>query len=177
MNKTLEQWQQENQGVAETLVTNPKDLAEATYVETVRWGRYYLLPDGTRVLARHDVRGNYMYTDIPENDRTQPTTWQSTTWLNQRFRKSFKNEKVFIGLEKREKSIIDSDTGEIIARSIDYVSPILFPSSTPTLRDYKIWLAIDSCYREKDRETKWLVEGDSFISLKKKFKNLKGDNQ
>jgi len=101
VNKSLEQWKQENPGIADTL----------TPIEQAKW--------------QHE--GNI--TRVP---------------MNQRFIWEFEDTQHWFGIHGRDERIVDTQTGDVLARYVDFDSAIKNPltsSYTATFRDYKGWLA------------------------------------
>ncbi len=71
--------------------------------------------------------------------------------------------------------MIDTETNEVLAQYIDYYTtqPSLARGGND-LSDLKFWLDVNSC-TDKKNKSKWLVDGDSFISFKYKLKRINGD--
>lgn len=102
----------------------------------------------------------------------------TTVPLNQRFIWEIDKTQVWLGIHRKEERIVDKQTNIILAQYIDYDSALNnIMLGTDSFRDYKLWLAwgTESCFQVKDRHKKWLVEGDSFRSLKNKFKRINGE--
>jgi hypothetical protein len=165
--KTLDEWKQENPGVIETLNPDPeKSSIKAYWVKTDSRGRHYQLPDGTELVAIHGYKGKHLSTRIKRSDGTEGY------WLNQRFAWFTKYEKVWHIVHKTDERIVDIKTGEIIAREVDFSASAGRLYNANKLSDYKIWFEARSCFRDEDRETKWLVNGEAFSSLESKLSNL-----
>lgn len=129
--KSLEQWKEENPGVAETL----------TPIDRAPWIK----------------KGNL--TQVP---------------LNQRFNWEF--EKIIhpLKIHERDERIVDTKTGEVLARYVDFNTGVGNPLvADDSLRDYKWWIKVESCPRFGSK-SKWLVNGDSFITFRKKFMSING---
>lgn len=112
----------------------------------------------------------------PVNERATVEGDTTRYWLNQRFSWDTKRSVVWYTLSKKEEKIIDVKTGEVLAENIDFYTKMINPVVTPTtnLRNFKLWMHIDHC--KKDRtNNKWLVDGDSFMSLQTKFERIKGE--
>lgn len=164
--KTLEQWQLENPGVAETL--RPSKVPEQYLVKSERNGRvkYYRLPNGTEMKAEFTPNGT------PRTVRFNRPDGTSGYWLNQRFIwETFHSYRSIVRVGKKDEQIIDSQTGEVMAQYIDF-------SSHPTgasRRDWnplnpqhlKFWLGHGSCERGAGYHTRPLEY--SFNRLKTLF--------
>ncbi len=129
--KSLEQWRQENPGVAKTL----------TPIENPPWKRTDNL------------------TLVP---------------LNQRFAWEFEEIIHPLKIHERNERIVDLKTGEVLARYIDFNTGVgdMYVSAD-SIRDYKWWIKVDSCPRFVSK-SKWLVNGDSFITFRKKLTSING---
>jgi len=169
--KTLDEWKLENQGVAQTLNPDPeKSSIKAYWVKTDARGRHYLLPDGTELVA-HYYRDGDISTNIKRPDGTKGYL------LNQRFAWVTKYAKVWHIIRITDERIVDLKTGEIIAREVDFSASAGRLYNANKLSDYKIWFEASSCFKDEDRETKWLVKGEDFSSLRIKIKKMNGDKQ
>jgi hypothetical protein len=66
--------------------------------------------------------------------------------LNQRFDWEINTTKELFGIRKKDERIVDSLTGEILAKYIDFDTDIRAIALGPrNFRDYKAWLKVDSC--------------------------------
>lgn len=101
LNKSLEQWQAENPGVAKTL----KPIKNAPWIET-----------GNRVRLA----------------------------LNQRFAWDRYTTAEFLEIRKRDERIVDTQTGEVLARYVDFDDG-LNSRDPQRFRDFKLWLWTGSC--------------------------------
>jgi len=140
--KTVEQWKQQNPGVMETL--SMAHLPEQYRIENDKTFSRYLLPDGTLLTARIDVRNELGYVEYKKTDG------ESGYQLNERFR-YFRTSQGpgAIKLAREEEVVIDAVTNEVMARQVD------FRTATKgkiwnTLNDsgWKFWFqSYDSCYK------------------------------
>ena len=98
--------------------------------------------------------------------------------MNQRFDWNTTISQVWGIVFKEDERIVDTQTGEILAKHIEFKTSMKNPFVSPAsqLRDYKIWLGIKSCglygYNQKN---KWVIDGDSFYGLYKKYKYINGE--
>ncbi len=148
VNKSLEQWKQENPGVADTL----------SPIERPKW----------------EHEGNI--TRVP---------------MNQRFIWEFEDTQYWFGIHGRDERIVDTQTGEILARYVDFDSAMRNPIVGPKtrFRDYKLWLSwgTRSCergrgggiivFREDENSYEWVGKGEppngyKFNKLKSQFKYI-----
>ncbi len=177
VHKTLEQWQQANPGVAETLI--PSKVPEQYLVKSEQGGleKFYRLPDGMEIKARFWKGGKSQGASFKRPDGTKGY------WLNQRFIwETFYTGRNWQGIGSIDERIIDSQTGQVMAQYIDFNSS---PTWSKRGRDWnpinpqnlKFWLAHGKCPKGEFPNPQWLVDGDSFISLKKKFKHFDGEIQ
>ncbi|MEW8042618.1 MAG: hypothetical protein AB2789_13235 [Candidatus Thiodiazotropha endolucinida] len=141
--KTLEEWKAENPGVWETL--SFETLPEEYFV-SVEHGRekskdrYYLLPDGTELIAHYNPAGKHSTTRIVRDDG------KTRYWLNQSFFWETVWTKHFFHVREWEERIVDFETGEVLARYVDFktsIPPIGIGGSS--LGDYKFWMRKRSC--------------------------------
>ncbi|MEW7973904.1 MAG: hypothetical protein AB2777_20835 [Candidatus Thiodiazotropha endolucinida] len=158
--KTLDEWKAGNPGVWETL--SFEALPEEYFVR-VEHGRekskdrYYLLPDGTELIAHYNPAGKHSTTRIVRDDG------KTRYWLNQRFFWETVWTKHFFHVREWEERIVDFETGEVLARYVDFktsIPPIGIGGSS--LGDYKFWMRKRSC-----------VSGPT-MSEKIRFNDLKG---
>jgi hypothetical protein len=164
--KTLDEWKQENPGEWETLNRDPeKTKLKAYLVKNEPDDRLYRLPDGTELFT-HYYRDGDISTSIKRSDGTKGY------WLNQRFSWFAKYSKAWHIVSKKDERIVDNKTGEVIAQRIDFSASSGRLYNANKLSDYKIWFEVNSCFRDEDRETKWLVNGEAFSSLESKLNNL-----
>jgi hypothetical protein len=141
VNKSLEEWMEENPGVAETLNPDPK-FSQEEYFQRIEGNiRYYRLPDGAELQARYSPsKVKHMFTDmlLPDGEKKH--------WLNQRFAWKTQFSKHSFGIRKREEQIIDIETGELLAEYVDFDTDIIQLGLGPRyFRDYRVWLNADSC--------------------------------
>jgi hypothetical protein len=168
INKTLDEWKQENPGIAETLNPIPDVTQSQFLVKEEGREKTYQLPDGTQLTAHYDVKWNYMYTALKRQDGT------SASWLNQRFISEHIENNIWYIVRKKEDRIFDSLTGKVMAQSINFDTNLSNPIvSGKDIRDFKMWMKIDSCV--KDIHSKWVINGDSFYELKDRFKFFNGE--
>ncbi|MBV1929400.1 MAG: hypothetical protein KUG81_07815 [Gammaproteobacteria bacterium] len=183
VHKTLEQWQQENPGVVETL--SPDKLPEQYFSSTAEVYpgqknsgvyRFYHYPNGAELRAEFTKKGKlYMhrfnYPGIGKGD---------AHWLNGRFAWLIqRTPRLMVG--KVDERIVDLETGEILAQSVDFAS---HPSggrrwdwNPLNLQSLKFWLRHRSCPAGEYPNPRWLVGGDSLVSLRKKIIDINGDIQ
>lgn len=112
--KTLDQWKAENPGVMEGLVRNPPEQYRIS--PFLRNKKHYLLPNGTKLVAHYDVRGDLMFVNFNKPDDS------SGYWLNQRFNWII-NQAPFFPLNhmmREEQKVVDSKTDEVLARYVDF---------------------------------------------------------
>ena len=177
VHKTLEQWQEENPGVAETLV--PYKVPEEYLVKSEHKGRvkHYRLPDGREIKAEFTPNGTRRSTRFRRPDGT------GGFWLNQRFIwETFHSSRSFVWIGKKDQRIIDRLTGEVMAQRIDFSS-----SAGPDFTDrewngfnpqhLKVWLWHESCPSGEYPNPKWLVGGDSFGGWMVRYKNFDGESR
>lgn len=172
LNKTVEQWKAENPGVAETLIAyststlDQKSLPPQKYrykIEQIpsklgrdngRW-EYYRYPSGIEVRAEYNLTKG----QIKEALRGKLDTVKllapgashidSAHYLNQRFAWITKYRPVlFSWVEEKVEEIVDLESGEVLARYIDYNSN---PSRNAkdwepwNVQHLKAWLRVRSC--------------------------------
>lgn len=99
--------------------------------------------------------------------------------LNERFIWEFEDSTHWFGIHERDERIVDIENNEILARRINFDSALKNPlvsSYNISFRDYKGWLAWGTkrCPLGAGR-TRWLYNGDSFITIQSKFKRINGD--
>lgn len=99
------------------------------------------------------------------NDRTRYI-------LNQRFAWDTYTTREFLEIRKRDERIVDTKTGEILAQYVDFDSG-QDQNNPKRFRDFKLWLWVESCPRDRDK-SKWLVNGESFISFQNKIEHING---
>jgi hypothetical protein len=151
--KTLDQWKKENPGVMETLSNIPPEQF-LTGVTGLHDSKQYLLPDGTRLIADFDVKGQLMWANFKAKDGSQGY------WLNQRFNWVTRQEPYFPlnHMIREEQTVVDSKTGEVLVRYVDFSA-----SQEPRqagLTGWKFWLDSPHCSNGDDNE-----------SLMRQFKN------
>ena len=69
--------------------------------------------------------------------------------LNQRFRWEVESTSKHLGLRETQNRIVDSITGEVLVRLIDYSDGM---GKLQTFRDFKVWLARNSCPAQGGKE-------------------------
>ncbi len=167
INKTLDEWKQENPGVAETLNPIPDITQRQFLVKEEGLEKTYQLPDGSHLRALYDVNRYYIHTTIKRSDGT------SASWLNQRFISEHRENNTWYIVRKKEDRIVDILTGEVVVKSVDFDTDLHNPFvKSESIRDLKMWMKIRSC--EKGKNSKWVVNGDSFYELRDKFNFLDG---
>mgnify|MGYP003386385750 FL=1 len=97
--------------------------------------------------------------------------------LNQRFAWEITREKFWHIIKRVDEKIIDTVTGEVLAEEVDFNAQVLGLNRGGTFSEFKFWFDKSSCFKKEERETKWLVNGDSFYSLYLKYKNFNGDEK
>lgn len=111
--KTLDQWKEQNPGVMGTL--SIAHLPEQYRIGNDRNHQRYLLPDGTLLTARFDVRHRLMYVEYEKADG------ESGVQLNERLRKSHKHEGPgLIKLSRDEYELLDIKTNEPLAKTVNF---------------------------------------------------------
>ena len=169
--KTIDQWKHENPGIAETLNPDPNISQQAYLKEYKNSRRIFLLPNGTELVASYDDGGEkYRYTSMTRSDGTR------AYWLNQRFTEETVVSQVWDIVQKRAEQIIDTQSGEVLAETVEFNTSMKNPFVQPAKqwRDYKIWLGIRSCELYGNKQN-WLVNDASYYSLRKKIKYIKFD--
>lgn len=116
VNKTLDQWKKQNPGVIGTLSMAHLPVQYRIDNDPLfRNHRRYLLPDGTLLTARFDVRDRLMYVEYKKNDG------ESGEQLNERLRRAHKHEDPgLLKLSRDEYDLIDTKTNEVLAREVDF---------------------------------------------------------
>jgi len=73
--------------------------------------------------------------------------------LNQRFAWDTTRSQVWYTLYKKDEQIVDIQTGEVLAEYIDFYTNLINPMVIPTtqLRDFKMWMKINSCEKSGRR--------------------------
>jgi hypothetical protein len=77
--------------------------------------------------------------------------------LNQRFAWDRYEQRHLFGVRERDERIVDTKTGETLARYVDFDTDVLGVergTASRGLRDYKFWLAVGSCERGDGHRTK-----------------------
>jgi len=169
--KTIDEWNIENPGVAETLDPDPNLSQQAYFIKYKSSKRFFLLPDGTELVAFYDNNGKkYRTTSMKGGDGT----WGY--WLNQRFARDVVDSQVWDIVHKRTERIIDTLTREVQAEEIEFYTSMKNPIVHPAKqwRDYKVWLQIGECDHDGNKEN-WLVNSVSFSGLSKKYKYFNGE--
>ncbi|MBT3029757.1 MAG: hypothetical protein G8D81_20915 [gamma proteobacterium symbiont of Clathrolucina costata] len=165
--KTLDEWKAGNPGVWETLSMHA--LPEEYFVKEKHGQkrskrRFYRLPDGTELIAHYNLAGKHGSTSMTRGDG------KNLYWINQRFYWETIWTKHLFHVRELEDRIVDMDTGEVIARYVDFrtnIAPLGIGSSD--LSDYKFWMYKDSC--ESDHHSKGLFnEFHHFIRFKEEIK-------
>ncbi len=182
--KTLEQWQQENPGVAETL--SPDKLPEPYFYKTEpaykgqksgHHDRYYRYPNGTELRVSYRKNGKVDHTRLKYPGST------SAHWLNERFAWTTRlTLRPFARITEKSELIIDLETDEVLAEFVDFSS---HPTPGTKKKDWnplnpqhlKFWLGHKKCPKGEFPNPKWLVDGDSLASFRKKIMNLSGETQ
>ncbi|MCU7890866.1 MAG: hypothetical protein KZQ78_04300 [Candidatus Thiodiazotropha sp. (ex Ustalcina ferruginea)] len=98
------------------------------------------MPDGTELIARYDIAGKYIATDMLRGDRV------SRYWINQRFYWETIWTKHLFHVREWEERIVDIKTGEVLAQYVDLgtnIPPIGIGGNS--LSDYKFWMQKKSC--------------------------------
>lgn len=72
--------------------------------------------------------------------------------LNQRFRWEIRNTDRFLTIVQRDETLVDSHTGDVLIRYIDFFTSHNV-RSIQSLRDVKVWLNRNSCEPEGQRKT------------------------
>ena len=96
--------------------------------------------------------------------------------LNQRFLWEITTKLHPLHNRERDERIVDTVTGEVLARYVDFDTDILGVergTSSSGIKNYKFWLAVGSCPRGRDK-SKWLVDGESFITFQNKIEHING---
>ena len=125
VNKTPEQWKQENPGIAATLVRQKPPL------QVGAGDKFYLQ-------------------------------------LNQRFRWEIDQPEKVLWLRQNDERIVDSKTGEVLARFIDF-STGQSGHNLGSFRDYKPWMYRESCAPQGHS-----VAGDKFGEIRIAYETLGG---
>lgn len=165
INKTLDDWKQENPGVAETLNSVPALTQRQFLIKEEGLEKTYKLPDSSRLRALYDVNKSYMYTTIKRSDGT------SASWLNQRLISEHSENNIWYIVRKKEDRIVDTLTGQIMVQFIDFDTDLSNPVvKSENVRNFKMWMKIDSCEKGQhyyehikfnDYEQKIKLLGDS----------------
>lgn len=177
VHKTLAQWQEENPGVAETLV--PYKVPEEYLVKSERNGRvkHYQLPGGMKIEASFWAGGK------PNGAKFKRTDGTRGYWLNQRFIwESFYLLEPNARVAKKTKRIIDWQTSEVMAEHIDFSSHPSPGTKTENWISFnpqhlKFWLGRPGCPKGEYPNPKWLMDGDGFNNFMQKFQDFNGEIQ
>jgi len=114
--KTPEQWVKENPGVAKTL--SMSHLPEQYRVNPNNGNSgdsIYLLPDGTRLVARYRVDRSLMVVEFKKPDGS------SGYQLNERIRHLDKTDKSFpLSIRRHDMQLIDVEENEVLARYVNF---------------------------------------------------------
>ncbi|MDZ7750463.1 MAG: hypothetical protein U5S82_02120 [Gammaproteobacteria bacterium] len=123
--KTIDQWRAENPGVWETLVRDalPEEYLQKTK-PTAGNGekRFYMFPDGAQLVADFWAGGKLITTRLTRPDGTKGY------WLNQRFIALSEETRGWFHVYRWEEEIVDGETGEVMARYVDYRSIVRLPA-------------------------------------------------
>jgi hypothetical protein len=159
--KTIDDWKQENPGVWNTL--HPEDLPEEYFVK-VEYGQkkskrmYYKLPDGSELVAKYNAAGKYRMTDLIKGDGID------RSWLNQRFYYQRIKTGMFFHIYKEVLQIIDFKTNQAMVAYVDYATDIPpIGLIGDRFSDYKFWMQKSSC------------QSDNNYLLSKKFNGYMND--
>jgi len=110
-----------------------------------------------------------------ETSKSEHRNNETIYHLNERFDWHSDRERFFLSLLRWDNQIIDVATGEVLAHYVDFSTGWgNFPVRGDGLRSFKLWLVSKSCSRSADK-TKWLANGESFLSYKYKFKRINGE--
>ncbi|MCG7995263.1 MAG: hypothetical protein JAZ06_07570 [Candidatus Thiodiazotropha taylori] len=142
-NISIDEWKAENPGVWETL---GYEVLPEEYFVSEKQGRkksrrrFYLLPDGTELIAYYDIAGKYYSTKIVRSDGIK------RYWLNQRFYWESVWTKHLFHIREIEDRIVDMQTEAVIARYVDFKTSIVpLGVGASDLSDYKIWMHKETC--------------------------------
>lgn len=136
--KTPEQWKLENPGVAETL----SNIPSKQYLTSEKPdSRQYLLPDGTRLTADFNGRGELMWVNFEAKDNS------SGYWLNQRFKWAIKQDAFPLSLVRRTEDVVDMQTNTSVARYVDFKTGYggFGLGGDGSWRVFKFWLVSEHC--------------------------------
>lgn len=136
--KTPGQWKKDNPGVAETLSKIP---SKQYLISEKPDSRQYLLPDGTRLTADFNGRGELMWVNFRAKDNS------SGYWLNQRFKWTIKQDAFPLSLVRRTEEVVDIQTNASIARYVDFKTGYggFGLGGDGSWRVFKFWLASEHC--------------------------------
>jgi hypothetical protein len=139
--KPLDTWEQENPGVMETLAMNhlPEQYRDKTYTTGIYGDSKYLLPDGTSLVAKYDVRRELIYVEYKKTDGT------SGYQLNERFRYMYKHTgPSILNLWSTEYVLMEIKTSEVLARQVDFSTH----RKGVGYFDWKFWLHSEGCSKD-----------------------------
>jgi hypothetical protein len=146
----------------------------------------------TKLMREHYCQteaGLYVYMTPEQWLKENPGVAQTLTWkklsdserikrgtvyhLNQRFDWKVYGEPLFLKLLFASKNtVVDRDTGEILVEKIDFTTNIKNISlGRVKLRDYKIWLAGNTCFKKEERD-RWLYQDESFSTFRNKYEKI-----
>ncbi len=119
--KTPEQWARENPGVLETLSMSHlpeqyyKGLPPGYGKNDTRIDRFYVLPDGTELIAQYSERTRKLrYVTFKNPDGSHGYQ------LNERIRAKTRVDDLSLTVERDTKEIVDVVTNAVLARSVDF---------------------------------------------------------
>ncbi len=190
-NKTLDEWKAGHPGVAETLVpydlrrrdpaalpprrylVNSEQQPEGLRRATLRID-HYRYPSGIEVLVRYWPVEPGEHSDDGRIDRVDVLVPglkpEEASYLNWRFAWERRPRRHWFHIVETEEQIVDLETGEVLARYVDFHTDILGVSrgnAAGGISDYKEWLIIGSCERRQR-----MPEMERFNDLYTAAKNL-----
>jgi len=109
---------------------------------------------------------------VPKEGTESAVVGNTTTYeLNQRFAWDMVRDPMVLGIKKTDSKVVDKETGEVLAQYIDFSTDIRpITVGARSLRDYKFWMASESCESDVASRTR-------FYEFESTFENLGGHEQ
>lgn len=192
--QTLAQWKQAHPGIAGNLVPFDRRTANASSLPPARY-RYqqeeqvdqsqharrvdhYRYPSGMEVQVIYEPykKGQESPSDkIEKVEVIAPgVAPDNGYYLNRRFAWLVRAMPHWFHVLETEERIVDLETGEVLARYVDFSTDIRALGLGPRgMRDYKPWLVQKRCPVGPYPDRNWIKNGDSFRGWLAKFESFK----